>query len=132
VTDAIGKPTPSQLIELLANLDPESAGRQQIDVDAIGRAIDPTQLRRGEFTTILEHLDRLAGTSVDLSTLDARTFATLIGRAGQGPAARRPGPPGPVHPDPRRGLPPHARVPPGRPRPLGQRRGALTSPPLRD
>jgi hypothetical protein len=83
VTDAIGKPTPSQLIELLANLDPESAGRQQIDVDAIGRAIDPTQLRRGEFTTILEHLGRLAGTSVDLSTLDARTFATLIGRAGK-------------------------------------------------
>lgn len=83
MTDAIGKPTPSQLVELLANLDPESAGREQIDVDAIGRALDPTKLRRGELTTILEHLDRLAGTAVDLSTLDARTFATLIGRAGR-------------------------------------------------
>jgi hypothetical protein len=55
MTDAIGKPTPSQLVELPANLDPESAGRQQIDVDAIGRAVDPTKLRRGELTTILEH-----------------------------------------------------------------------------
>jgi alkyl sulfatase BDS1-like metallo-beta-lactamase superfamily hydrolase len=83
VTDAIGKPTPSQLVELLANLDPESAGGQQVDVDAIGRALDPTKLRRGEFTAILEHLDRLAGTAVDLSTLDAHTFAALIGRAGK-------------------------------------------------
>ncbi len=83
--DAIGKLSPTQLVELLARLDPHAGTLQQIDVDAIGRAIDPTKLRPGEFRTLLEHVDRLAssGGAVDLSRLGAQTFATLIGRAAK-------------------------------------------------
>lgn len=83
--EAIGKLSPSQLVELLAQLDHSSGTIQQVDVDVIGRAIDPTKLRRGEFRTLLEHVDRLAGAGagVDLSRMGAQTFAALIGRASK-------------------------------------------------
>src|SRR2546430_2533366 len=79
--DAIGKLSPSQLAELLEQLDPVSDRLKQIDIDAIGRAIDPTRLRNGEFRVLLEQVDRLAGAGVDLSRMGAQTFAGLIGRA---------------------------------------------------
>jgi putative sterol carrier protein len=83
--DAIGRLNPSQLVELLGQLDPTSDRLEQVDVDAIGRAIDPTQLRSGEFRTLLEQVDRLAGAGagVDLSRMGAQTFARLIGRASK-------------------------------------------------
>jgi putative sterol carrier protein len=83
--EAISKLHPSQLVEMLAQLDPAADGIDQIDVDIIGRAIDPTKLRRGEFRTLLEQVDRLAAADmgVDLSKMGARTFAGLIGRASK-------------------------------------------------
>jgi putative sterol carrier protein len=83
--DAIGKLSPSQLVELLEQLDPTSDRLKQIDIDAIGRAIDPAKLRSGEFRTLLEQVDRLAtaGAGVDLGTMGAQTFAALIGRASK-------------------------------------------------
>ena len=81
--DAIGKLSPSQLIELLERLDPASARLEQIDIDAIGRAVDPKRLRDGEFRMLIEQVDRLVGAGVDLSRMGARTFAGLIGRASK-------------------------------------------------
>ena len=83
--EAIGKLSPSQLVELLEQLDPTSDRLEQVDIDAIGRAIDPTALRSGEFRTLLEQVDRLAGAGagVDLSRMGAQTFARLIGRASK-------------------------------------------------
>jgi putative sterol carrier protein len=81
--ESIGRLSSSQLVELLEQLDSASAALEQIDIDAIGRAIDPTQLRGSEFRTLLEQVDRLAGAGVDLSQLGAETFARLIGRASK-------------------------------------------------
>jgi putative sterol carrier protein len=81
--ETIGKLSSSQLVELLEQLDPTSAALEQIDIDAIGQAIDPTQLRGSEFRTLLEQVDRLAGAGVDLSRMGAVTFASLIGRASK-------------------------------------------------
>ena len=81
--ETIGRLSSSQLVELLEQLDPASVALEQIDVDAIGRAIDPTQLRGSEFRTLLEQVDRLAGAGVDLSRMGAETFARLIGRASK-------------------------------------------------
>lgn len=83
--ESIGRLNPSQLVELLQRLDPGSDQLEQIDIDAIGRAIDPTALREGEFRTLLEQVDRLAGAGagVDLSRMGAQTFAALIGRASK-------------------------------------------------
>jgi alkyl sulfatase BDS1-like metallo-beta-lactamase superfamily hydrolase len=76
---------PSKLVELLEKLDPTSEHLEQIDIDAIGQAIDPTRLRNGEFRVLLEQVDRLAGAGagVDLSLMGAQTFARLIGRASK-------------------------------------------------
>lgn len=81
--ETIGKLSSSQLVELLEQLDPASAALEQIDIDAIGRAIDPTKLRGSEFRTLLEQVGRLAGAGVDLSRMGAVTFASLIGRASK-------------------------------------------------
>lgn len=83
--EAIGKLSPSQLVELLERLDPADEALQQIDVDAIARAIDPTKLGDGEFVSLLGSVDRLAsaGAGVDLSTMGAQTFALLIGGASK-------------------------------------------------
>jgi putative sterol carrier protein len=81
--EAIGKLSPSQLVSLLEGLDPASESLAEIDVDAIGRAVDPTRLRNGEFLLLLEQVDRLAGAGVDLSRMGAVTFAALIGRASK-------------------------------------------------
>lgn len=81
--ETIGRLSSSQLVELLEQLDPASAALEQVDVDAIGRAIDPTQLRGTEFRTLLEQVGRLAGAGVDLSRMGAVTFARLIGRASK-------------------------------------------------
>jgi putative sterol carrier protein len=80
---ALGASSPSKLVELLARLDPASDNLEQIDLDAIARAIDPGRLRRAEFVSLLEQVDRLAaaGAAVDLATLGAQTFARLIDRA---------------------------------------------------
>jgi putative sterol carrier protein len=83
--DAIGRLSPSQLVELLEQLDPGSDSLEQIDIDVIGRAVDPTKLQRAEFVTLLSQVDRLAGlgAGVDLSKMGAETFARLIGRASR-------------------------------------------------
>jgi SCP-2 sterol transfer family protein len=83
--ETIGKLSPSQLVELLERLDPTDDALQQIDVDVIARAIDPTRLGDGEFASLLSSVDRLAGAGagVDLSTMGAQTFARLIGRASR-------------------------------------------------
>jgi putative sterol carrier protein len=75
----IGKLTPSQLVDLLAALDPTSSTAQQLDVDAIGRAVDPRKLRRPELVEILAQVERLS--SANLTSLGAHTFARLINRA---------------------------------------------------
>lgn len=83
-SDALGKLSPGELIELLARLEPGAEELQRIDIDRIGRAIDPKRLRREEFTRLLAEVDRLAGGSaVDLGAMGAETFARLIGRASR-------------------------------------------------
>ncbi len=77
----LGKLSPTQLVDLLSALEPTSTDLKQLDVDAIGRAIDPRKLRRSEFVALLTQVDRLAG--ADLSALSAETFARLISRASR-------------------------------------------------
>jgi putative sterol carrier protein len=83
--DAIRGLKPSQLVALLERLDPATDRLDQLDIDAIGRAVDPKSLRGNEFRTLLEQVDRLAGAGagIDLSRMGARTFARLIGGASK-------------------------------------------------
>lgn len=87
--EAIGKLSPAELITLLAQLDPHddasAAAIAQLDVDAIGRAIDPKRLGKGDVTRLLGEIERLssAGAHLDLDGMDARTFARIIARASE-------------------------------------------------
>lgn len=73
---AIGKLSPQ---ELVAVLEPDAAAR--LDVDAIGRAIDPKLFGRDDLADLLSHLDRLA--AADLGHMGPQTFARLISRANE-------------------------------------------------
>jgi putative sterol carrier protein len=87
--EAIGKLSPAELITLLTQLDPHdeasAAAIAQLDVDAIGRAIDPKRLGKGDVTRLLTEIERLssAGTNLDLDGMSPKTFARLISRASE-------------------------------------------------
>ncbi|CRK60594.1 Sterol-binding [Alloactinosynnema sp. L-07] len=71
---------PRELVELLDRLTIEEAATMDIDVDAIGRAIDPRKLGRTGLSTMLRAFARLAAEGADLalSKLAAVTFAKII------------------------------------------------------
>lgn len=75
--EAIGKLSPQELVAVLEQLDPDAAAR--LDVDAIGRAVDPKRFGRDDLADLLSHLDRL--TTADLGQMGPQTFARLISRA---------------------------------------------------
>jgi putative sterol carrier protein len=80
---ALGRLPPDRLIELLDGLTPDHPGLAELDINTIGQFIDPRALGRDHFVRLLASLDRLAGlgANVDLSRMDAPTFARLISRA---------------------------------------------------
>jgi hypothetical protein len=77
--EAIGKVSPQELVAVLERLEPDAATR--LDVDAIGRAIDPRLFGRDDLANLLPHLDRL--TAADLGQMRPQTFARLISRANE-------------------------------------------------
>jgi len=77
--EAIGKLSPQELVAVLEQLEPDAAAR--LDVDAIGRAIDPKLFGRDDLANLLSHLDRLA--AADLRQMGPQTFARLISRANE-------------------------------------------------
>ncbi len=81
--EAIGRLHPDRLVELLNGLAPDHPGLADLDINTIGQAIDPRALSREQFVRLLASLDRLAalGANVDLSRMDAPTFARIISRA---------------------------------------------------
>ena len=87
--EAIGKLSSAELITLLAQLDPHdeasAAAIAQLDVDAIGRAIDPKRLGKGDVTRLLAEIERLssAGADLELDGMGAKTFARIISRASE-------------------------------------------------
>ncbi|MBM7770938.1 hypothetical protein JOD54_001142 [Actinokineospora baliensis] len=54
----LGALTPTALVELLERLTPEDVAALDIDVDAIGRAVDPRRLGRDDLTALLRTLGR--------------------------------------------------------------------------
>jgi hypothetical protein len=81
--DALGRLRPDELVELVDGLDASDPAASGLDVDALGRLVDPRKLRGDGFVRILAALDRLAaaGADVDLSRMEAATFARIISRA---------------------------------------------------
>jgi putative sterol carrier protein len=81
--EALGRLRPDRLVEVLDGLDPHHPGLADLDIDVLGRLIDPRTLRRDQFVRLLAALDRLSGqgADVDLSRMDADTFARIITRA---------------------------------------------------
>jgi hypothetical protein len=81
--EALGRLHPDRLVELLDGLTADHPGLADLDINTIGRVIDPRALGREQFVRLLASLDRLAGlgANVDLSRMDARTFARIISRA---------------------------------------------------
>ncbi|SRR6266567_3160673 len=81
--EALGRLDPDQLVELLDGLEPDHPGLAELDINVIGQVVDPRALGRDQFVRLLAVLDRLAGlgADVDLSRMDAGTFARIIGRA---------------------------------------------------
>jgi putative sterol carrier protein len=81
--EALGRLSPDGLVALLDGLDADHPGLADLDIDAIGHVADPRVLGRQQFVRLLAALDRLAGLGarVDLSRMDASTFAMIIGRA---------------------------------------------------
>jgi hypothetical protein len=81
--EALGRLRPAELVELLDGVEPAHSGLAGLDVDALGGLIDPRTLRTEQFVRLLSALDRLAeqGADVDLSRMEARTFARIITRA---------------------------------------------------
>jgi putative sterol carrier protein len=80
---ALGRLHPDRLVELLDGVAPDDPGLADLDINTIGQVIDPRALNRDQFVRLLAGLDRLAGlgANVDLSRMDAPTFARLISRA---------------------------------------------------
>ncbi|GGS19892.1 SCP2 sterol-binding domain-containing protein [Actinokineospora fastidiosa] len=76
---------PRELVELLDRMNPEDIAARNIDVDAIGRAIDPRKLRKNELSALLSAITRLAeaGADVDLSRMRPGTFARIITHASR-------------------------------------------------
>ncbi|GAA1675722.1 SCP2 sterol-binding domain-containing protein [Fodinicola feengrottensis] len=78
--------TPTQLVDLLAGLDPADERIAQLDLNALAAGIDPRGLTRADFVRALSQLDRLAagGADLELSTMDPEIFADLIAHASKG------------------------------------------------
>ncbi|GLZ37483.1 SCP2 sterol-binding domain-containing protein [Actinokineospora sp. NBRC 105648] len=81
----IGALEPRELVALLDRMDPADIAAMDIDVDAIGRAVDPRQLGRDDLSLLLGAINRLAeaGAGVDLSGLAPPTFARIIAHASR-------------------------------------------------
>jgi len=81
--ESVAKLSPSELVAALRDADPGDPGLRELDVDVLGRRIDPRKLSRREFVELLTALGRLAdaGTSVDLSAMDPQNFARIIAKA---------------------------------------------------
>lgn len=81
----LGALKPRELVELLDRMNPADVAAQNIDVDAIGRAIDPRKLRRNDLSALLAAIARLAeaGADVDLSKMGPDTFAKIITEASR-------------------------------------------------
>lgn len=81
--EALGRLDPAAVLALLDGLDPNDPALADLDINVIGQVVDPRRLGRADFVRLLAALDRLAGVGadVDLSRMDARTFARIIGRA---------------------------------------------------
>jgi hypothetical protein len=81
--EALGRLSPDELVDLLDGIDADHPGLADLDINAIGHVADPKVLGRRQFVRLLAALDRLAnlGAHVDLSRMDAGTFARIIGRA---------------------------------------------------
>jgi len=81
--DALGRLGADRVVVLLDGLDPADPALAELDINVIGQVVDPRSLGRDQFVALLAALDRLAGLGahVDLSRMDARTFARIIGRA---------------------------------------------------
>lgn len=78
--------SPAQLVDLLETLDPADDRIRQLDLNALAAGIDPRRLGRADFVRALSHIDRLAagGADLELSNLDPKVFAGLIGHASKG------------------------------------------------
>lgn len=79
----IGARKPRELIELLDGMTPADVAATNIDVDAIGRAIDPRKLRRNELAALFAAVQRLtdAGAAIDLGRMSAPTFGRIVALA---------------------------------------------------
>ncbi|WP_436492919.1 SCP2 sterol-binding domain-containing protein [Actinokineospora sp. HUAS TT18] len=76
---------PRELVELLDRLTAAEVATMDIDVDAIGRAIDPRKVGRTDLSKLLGAFSRLAaeGAEISLSKFSADTFAKLITHASK-------------------------------------------------
>jgi putative sterol carrier protein len=76
---------PKELIELFDRLTVAEASEMDIDVDAIGRVIDPKKFGRTGLSTVLRALARLSAAGADfaLSGLPAPAFAKIIANASK-------------------------------------------------
>ncbi|MQA27064.1 MAG: hypothetical protein GEU94_16735 [Micromonosporaceae bacterium] len=81
--ESISRLSPGELVAVLKDLRPDDPALATLDIDVVGRRIDPKRLSRAEFVDLLTALGALAdaGADVDLSRMDARTFARVISRA---------------------------------------------------
>ena len=81
----LGALKPRELVELLDRMNPADIAARNIDVDAIGRAIDPRKLRGDDLSALLAAITRLAraGADVDLAAMGPDTFAAIITRASR-------------------------------------------------
>ncbi len=81
----LGALKPRELVELLDRMNPADIAARNIDVDAIGRAIDPRELRGDDLSALLSAITRLAeaGAGVDLAAMGPDTFAKIVTRASR-------------------------------------------------
>ena len=81
--EAIGALQPRELVAMLDRVNAGDISASGIDVDAIGRAIDPGKLGTADLVSLLAALVRLAesGSEVGLHRVDPQTFARLIAHA---------------------------------------------------
>ncbi|MCP2261804.1 SCP-2 sterol transfer family protein [Streptoalloteichus tenebrarius] len=83
--DTLARLTPDQMIALLRGLDPADEAVAGLDVDVLGRVVDPAKLGDQALADLLTEVARLAdgGARLDLGRMAPRTFARLVGRASQ-------------------------------------------------
>ncbi|PWW61856.1 SCP2 sterol-binding domain-containing protein [Actinokineospora spheciospongiae] len=81
--EAIGALKPRDLVAMLDRIDVADVAASNIDVDAIGRAIDPRKLGTHDLTSVLAAVNRLAeaGADIGLSRMGPTTFARLMAHA---------------------------------------------------